>query len=80
MIGGSEEKLDMEHLNDVLIRIKSYLMERNISHSILYGGGVDSSNVKILKQLSCNDGFIISSSAMDLNELEKIYNELKEGN
>ena len=53
MIGGSEEELDIGHINNVLIRIKSYLMERNIGHSILYGGGVDSSNIEVLKKLSC---------------------------
>ncbi len=77
MIGGNEEELDIGHINNVLIRIKSYLMERNIGHSILYGGGVDSSNMEVLKKLSCNDGFIVSSSAMNLEELEKIYNNLK---
>lgn len=77
MIGGSEEELDIEHINNILIRIKSYLMERNINHSIIYGGGVDSNNIESLKALSCNDGFIISSSAMELNELEKIYTEIK---
>lgn len=76
MIGGNDEKIDIEHINNVLIRIKSYLMERNISHSIIYGGGVDSGNINLLKELSCNDGFIISSSAIDLDELDKIYTSL----
>lgn len=77
MIGTTEEKIDLEHINKVLIRIKSYLMERNISHSIIYGGGVNYNNIEILKDLSCNDGFIISSSAIEMEELEKIYTIIK---
>lgn len=78
LIGTPEEKIDIDHINNVLVRIKSYLMERNISHSIIYGGGIDSTNVETLKNLLCNDGFIISSSAINLDEFKKIY-ELTEG-
>lgn len=78
LIGTPEEKIDIDHINNVLVRIKSYLMERNISHSIIYGGGIDSTNVETLKDLLCNDGFIISSSAINLDEFKKIY-ELTEG-
>ncbi len=77
MIGNQEEPIDVDHINNVLIRIKSYLMERNISHSIIYGGGINSKNIDLLKNLSCNDGFIISSSAMDMEELDTIYQTLK---
>lgn len=77
MIGNQEEELDVKHINDVLVRIKSYLMERNINHSIIYGGGINSKNITELKNLSCNDGFIISSSAMDMDELDYIYKTIK---
>lgn len=73
---GSDNKIDLEHVKKVLIRIKSYLMERNINHLIIYGGGVTPENIADLKSLDCNDGFIISSSALDLNNLEKIYHQI----
>ena len=73
MIGSKDANLDIEHINKVLIRIKSYLMERNINHSIIYGGGVNIKNINELKDLSCNDGFIISSSAMDTEEFDALY-------
>lgn len=77
MIGNSNGVIDINHVNNILVRIKSYLMERNINHSILYGGGVDVTNIQELKKLSCCDGFIISSSALNKKELEIIYNEIK---
>lgn len=78
MIGKEDEKIDIKHINEILIRIKSYLMERNINHSIIYGGGISSNNIEELKKLDCNDGFIISSSALDENNLNYIYNSINE--
>jgi triosephosphate isomerase len=77
LIGKSTINIDTERINKVLICIKNYLMERNINHSIIYGGGINKDNIDILKNLSCNDGFIISSSALDLNELESIYTAIQ---
>lgn len=76
LIGKSAINIDIEHINKVLTHIKSYLMERNINHSIIYGGGINKDNIEILHGLDCNDGFIISSSALDLEELDSIYNNL----
>ena len=74
MIGGDTLNIDKEHIEKVLIRIKSYLMEQNINHSIIYGGGVTKDNVSMLKTMKCNDGFIISTSALEEETLEYIYN------
>lgn len=76
MIGSTDEFLDIEHINKVLVHIKSYLMERNINHSIIYGGGVHIENIDSLKQLSCNDGYIVSSSALDIDTLDILYNKI----
>lgn len=77
MIGKDEISIDLQHINNVLIKIKSYLMERNINHSIIYGGGINKDNIASLKTLKCNDGFIISTSALDKDRLEYIYNETR---
>lgn len=77
LIGKSTINIDTEHINKVLTHIKSYLIERNINHSIIYGGGINKDNIEILRGLDCNDGFIISSSALDLEELDSIYTNLK---
>lgn len=76
LIGSSNINIDIEHINKILTFIKSYLMERNINHSIIYGGGINSDNIDILNNLDCNDGFIISTSALNLEELNSIYNAL----
>lgn len=76
MIGGDTLNIDKEHIERVLIRIKSYLMEQNINHSIIYGGGVAKDNISMLKTMKCNDGFIISTSALEEENLEYIYNEI----
>lgn len=77
MIGGAEETVDIKHIEDIMIRIKSYLLERNINHSIIYGGGINKDNVSSLKNMKCLDGFIVSSSALDEENLESIYNEIQ---
>lgn len=76
LIGKSSINIDTEHINKVLVHIKNYLMERNINHSILYGGGINKDNIDNLLYLNCNDGFIISSSALDLEELGIIYSKV----
>jgi triosephosphate isomerase len=77
MIGDEDAEPDIEHIEKVLIRIKSYLMEQNINHSIIYGGGINETNITKLKNMKCNDGFIISTSALDEEKLEYIYNEIR---
>lgn len=77
MIGNTENKeiLDKEHLQKVITKIKDYLIERNINHSILYGGGVDEQTISYLKDLNL-DGYIMSSSALDINKLNSICEKL----
>lgn len=73
MIGNMENKemLDKELLQKVITKIKDYLIERNINHSILYGGGVDEETISYLKDLNL-DGYIMSSSALDISKLNSI--------
>lgn len=77
MIGNSNMQLNLSHINKVQKKIKEYLMERNINHSIIYGGGITRDNITELKTLECNDGFVISSSALEIEQLNYIYNEIK---
>ena len=76
MIGNEDSDIDIKHINKVMEFIKEYMMERNISHSIIYGGGVNKDNVDDLKSISCIDGFIISSSALDIEQLDSIYKKI----
>ena len=78
LIGQEEAFIDVEHIEKVIVKIKDYLMERNINHSIIYGGGVSKDNIDFLKQINGNDGFIISSSALELDNLGYIYQSINE--
>ena len=78
LIGEENAFIDVEHIEKVIIKIKDYLMERNINHSIIYGGGVSSNNIELLKEINGNDGFIISSSALDLDNLDYIYKSINQ--
>ena len=60
------------------MKIKEWLMERNISHSILYGGGVSPATIDDLKALKIMDGILICTSAMDEDTFNHIYNKVKE--
>lgn len=76
MIGAKDAKIDVEHTEKVIMKIKEWLMERYINHSILYGGGVKPSNIDIVKELNGIDGLIISSSALEENDFNEIYSKI----
>src|SRR5574344_758946 len=76
LINNPQEQIDIEHLNKVFEKIKTWLMERNINHAIIYGGGINKENLNELKNINCIDGFIMSTSASDGNSLEYIYNNI----
>lgn len=77
LIGSTNESIDIAHIERVILKIKDYLVERNINHSIIYGGGITPENVDILKTIQGNEGFIISSSALDSDKLEIVYEHIK---
>ena len=78
LIGKDDTNIDYDHINKVMARIKDWLIERHMNHSIIYGGGVSTNNIEELKKLNCVDGFIISSSALDKNEIESIYKSIND--
>lgn len=76
LIGNSDNnELDVNHINKVINKIKEYLIERNINHSIIYGGGVDDGTIEILKSVPL-DGYIVSSSALDKDKFDKICQKI----
>lgn len=76
LIGNSDNnEVDVNHINKVINKIKEYLIERNINHSIIYGGGVDDGTIEILKSVPL-DGYIVSSSALDKDKFDKICQKI----
>ena len=78
IIGNTEMSPDIEELNKVITKIKSWLMERNINHSIIYGGGVSKTNVDDILNVKGIDGTIICTSAFDKDEFDYIYDKCVE--
>lgn len=76
LIGLKNINIDIENIKKVNKKIKEYLMERGINGSIIYGGGVNEKVLDDLKGISL-DGYIISSSALDVKELSRIIDKLK---
>ena len=78
IIGNTEMSPNIEELNKVITKIKSWLMERNINHSIIYGGGVSKTNVDDILNVKGIDGTIICTSAFDKDEFDYIYDKCVE--
>lgn len=76
-IGEQLESIEIEHIEKVISKIRDYVMERNINASIIYGGGITPENIIKLKEIKGNDGFIISSSALERDKMDIIYSELE---
>jgi triosephosphate isomerase len=73
IIGKTDNVPDTLNIELVMTKIKSWLMERNINHSILYGGGVSKANIDTINSISICDGVIICTKAFEKNELDYIY-------
>jgi triosephosphate isomerase len=69
---------DSKELSNTITKIKDYLMERNINHTILYGGGVSKKNVDEILNIKGIEGTIICSSIFDKSEFDYIYTKCVE--
>ncbi len=78
IIGNTEMSPDITEITKSITKIKEWLIERNINHSILYGGGVSKKNVDDLLSINGIDGTIICSSAFDKIEFDYIYDKCVE--
>lgn len=75
IIGNTEMIPDIDEISKTITKIKEYLIERNINHTILYGGGVSKSNVEEILNIKGIEGTIICSSIFNKDEFEYIYNK-----
>ena len=78
IIGNTEMTPDIDEISKSITKIKEWLIERNINHSILYGGGVSKKNVDDLLSIKGVDGTIICSSAFEKSEFDYIYDKCVE--
>ena len=75
IIGNTEMIPDIDEISKTITKIKEYLIERNINHTILYGGGVSKSNVDEILNIKGIEGTIICSSIFNKDEFDYIYNK-----
>lgn len=67
---------DTNYINEVMITIKKIMKDYYDSElKVIYGGGINGENIKMLKTISSLDGFLVGSSSMDYNEINKICDE-----
>lgn len=75
IIGNTEMVPDIDEITKSITKIKEWLIERNINHSILYGGGVSKNNVDEIMNIKGIDGTIICSSAFNKEDFDYIYDK-----
>jgi triosephosphate isomerase len=78
IIGNTEMVPDLDEIQKTITKIKEWLIERNINHSILYGGGVSKKNVNEIMNIRGVDGTIICSSAFSKEDFDYIYDKCVE--
>lgn len=74
---GSKKTLSKEDIEDTLKYIRKILESINITnYKLLYGAGINSKNINLIKSNMC-DGYLLGSSSCDINELKIIVNSVK---
>jgi triosephosphate isomerase (TIM) len=70
---GSGKAMETSQIKEYIDYIKKVVeTKHNISAKILYGGSVNSGNIKDLKSIDGLDGFLIGKASLDLVEVNKI--------
>ncbi len=62
----------LKEIEDVHIYIKNIMSKYNVEYRILYGGGVNLSNINEFSKSNMIDGFLIGSASLDPLNLEKM--------
>ena len=72
---GTDNPPTKQEIEDVLIYIKNYLKEvYQIETDLLYGGSVNSKNIRTINDIEEVKGVIVGSASLDIEEVINIYN------
>jgi triosephosphate isomerase len=63
---------DHNHLEKVFNDIRTYSQELNGNTILLYGGSVDENSIKMIKDVTGVEGYLIGSASVDFEKFEKI--------
>lgn len=69
------KSIDLNLINDNINIIRSHIKDKN-NIKLLYGGGVNISNVEVIKKFDI-DGILLSTESLNIDNLLKIYNMLE---
>lgn len=69
-----KKNIDIETIKYNIKYIKDYTKEKyNKNIKLIYGGGVNSSNIEELSKINEIDGIILSKDALEINNIDKLY-------
>ena len=72
------ENPDFDSLEETINFIKQYIKEKNSnSIKIIYGGGVNKDNIKLLTKIKELDGLIISTNSLKVESLKDLYEKTR---
>lgn len=72
------ENPDFDSLEETINFIKQYIKERDSnSIKIIYGGGVNKDNIKLLTKIKELDGLIISTNSLKVESLKDLYEKTR---
>ena len=72
------ENPDFDSLEETINFIKQYIKEKNSdSIKIIYGGGVNKDNIKLLTKIKELDGLIISTNSLKVDSLKDLYGKTR---
>lgn len=65
---------DLNNIEERLEFIKSYIKENYKKDiTLIYGGGINTTNINVIKNIKYLDGIIISTDSLNINNLKYIY-------
>lgn len=74
LIGKELTKKDIKRIVESISKIKNKLDKKKINYKLVYGGGINKNNVSLLIDENIVDGFILSSSCLDIESFKELYN------
>ena len=74
---GKTNSLDKDTLNTIVTNLKEYLnQEYHLNPPIIYGGGLNPTNIVNFTKIDNIDGYLLGNSANNLENLDKIIEKL----
>ena len=68
----------LDEINDIMIFIKDYVFNHyNINVKVLYGGSVNTNNIKDLETINTIDGYLVGGASLKYKDFIELRNNIK---